>query len=88
MLRVARAFPACALDVWLPFAVELLHRYGWTPARVERTPQHVQPQAMMLGIVVHLAQQHDVVAGKTVFPRMTRRCSRATVEPADQAQGG
>ncbi|MNY20653.1 hypothetical protein D3C86_1541440 [compost metagenome] len=73
IVGIARSFLAGAVDVGLPFAVELFHCHRRPPASFHRTGQRLEPGRLRRGIVVDLAQQHVLAAGEGGADGLRRR---------------
>ena len=81
-----RPLAASALDVGLALDVELLHRDRRPPAGSQRAAQQREAQPVLLGVVVHLAQQHHGVASEAGFPGVRGRGRGAGDECGDEAR--
>ena len=66
--RITRPFTARTFDIGLAPDIELLHRDRRAPAGRKGTAQQIQAQAMVRGVIVDLAQQHDAVTAQAPFP--------------------
>ena len=85
VLHVARLLTACAVDVGLALEIKLLHHDGRPPSGGEGATQQVQPQPMLLRVVMHFAEQDDGVAGEARFPGLHGRDGGARSDDADEA---
>jgi hypothetical protein len=87
VLRVARPLASGAFDVHLVLAIELLHDDRRAPAGGERPAQSLEPEPMLLAVVMHFAEQHDRVAAHPRLPIRHVRRARACRHP-EREHGG
>ncbi len=77
MLGVGGPFATRPFDVGLTLAVELFHRDGRPPSRDERATQHLQPEPVLLRVVMDLAEHDHRVTLQPAFPAIAGRRHRA-----------